>query len=161
MTEQSPEVQPVDLPTGLWADDDSAPAVAWLDTPGLESWLRANGLGPDVAVIDGPDPGKDPGAQVVVSWLPGAGFSVEDVLSTPAFQLRVIGPQRGDVALVRELAYRIDSKLVGRRSKWPGYIGGRYVVTMARSGGEPSHDRRDDARRAHYVCTYLATVESY
>ena len=148
------------LPDGFWADDDSAPAVAWLDTPGLESWLRANGLGDAVAVHDGPDVPRDAGACVVVSWLPGAGFSAEAVLSTPAFQLRVIGPQ-GDRPVARELAYRIDSKLVGPRSAWPGFIGGRYVVTMARSGGEPSHDRNDTARRAHYVCTYLATVESY
>lgn len=146
------------LPVGLWDDREARP-VAWIDTPGLESWMRARGLGEAVAVVDGPEVPKDAGTVVVVSWLPGAGLSVEGALSTPGAQLRVIGPQ-GNVPAARELAARLDAALV-LRDAWPGFVGGRYVVGVQRSGGEPSHDRTDTAGRAHYVCTYLFTVESY
>lgn len=145
------------LPAELW--DDQAPALKpALDTPGLESWLRSVGLGDAVAVIDGPDIPSDPGALIVCTWLPGAGGSLEGMLSTPGFQLRVIGPQ-GNRKAARELAERVDTELV-LRDRWPAFIGGRYVVTVRRAGGEPAHDRQDKADRAHYVCTYLADVEA-
>jgi len=148
------------LPPELW-DPDADPDNPWrppLDTPALESWLRARGLGPDVAVLDGPDIGPDPGTLLVVTWLPGAGLQLEGMLSTPAFQVRTIGPQ-GNRAAARELAERVDAELV-LRDRWPGLVGGRYVVTVRRAGGEPAHDRNDAAGRAHYVCTYLADVEA-
>lgn len=148
-----------DLPK-LWTvpqgEDDTYRTL--LTTDHVEMWLRGRGLGEDVIVVDGPDIGPDPGAQVVVTWLPGAGFSLEQMLDTPAFQLRVIGPQ-GNPDAARELAERIDLELVGR-DRWPGFMGDRYVVIVTRSGGRPEHDRTDAANRAHYVCTYLADVEA-
>lgn len=149
-----------DLVPELWTvpdgEDDTYRQL--LTTAGLEAWLRERGLGDAVAVIPGPDPGTDPGTSIVVSWLPGAGFSLEQMIDTPGFQLRVIGPQ-GNPDAARELAERVDLELVGR-DRWPGFIGGRYVVTVTRSGGRPAHDRTDAANRAHYVCTYLADVEA-
>ena len=147
-----------DLHEDLWtqADDDTYRPL--LTTAALDVWLRERGLGDAVAVINGPDPGPDPGAQVVVTWLPGAGFSLEQMIDTPGFQLRTIGPQ-GNHDAARELAERIDLELVAR-DRWPGFIGGRYVVGVTRSGGRPEHDRTDAANRAHYVCTYLADVEA-
>jgi hypothetical protein len=111
-----------------------------------------------VAVVEGPEIPADPGSIIVVSWLPGAGFSLENMLDTPGFQLRTIGPQ-GNHDAARELAERLDTELVGR-DLWPGFIGGRYVVTVRRAGGRPALDRTDAASRAHYVCTYLADVEA-
>lgn len=147
------------LPEELWAPPDGAPA--WkppLNTAGLESFLRDQGLGAKVAVVDGPDIGNDPGTLLVVTWLPGAGLSLEGMVSTPAFQVRTIGPQCNHDA-TRELAERIDAELV-LRDAWPSFVGGRYVIEMRRAGGEPAHDRTDAANRAHYVCTYLADVET-
>lgn len=149
-----------DLVPELWTvpagEDDTYRQL--LTTAGLEAWLRERGLGEAVAVIQGPDVPPDPGTVIVVSWLPGAGFSLEQMLDTPGFQLRIIGPQ-GNHDAARELAERVDLELVGR-DRWPGFIGGRYVVTVTRSGGRPEHDRTDAANRAHYVCTYLADVEA-
>ena len=149
---------PTDLTDELWqpAADDTWAAL--LTTPMLELWMRNRGLGPAVAVVDGPEIPSDPGAMVVVSWLAGAGFSLENMLDTPGFQLRTIGPQ-GNPAAARELAERLDTELVGRDA-WPGFIAHRYVVTIRRAGGRPAHDRTDDAHRAHYVCTYLPDVEA-
>lgn len=149
---------PTDLPDTLWSPPTDDTYRPLLTTPGIEAWLRDRGLGARVAVVEGPEIPSDPGSLVVVSWLPGAGFSLEQMLDTPGFQLRVIGPQ-GNAPAARELAERIDVELVGR-DRWPGFIGGRYVVIVRRSGGRPAHDRTDAANRAHYVCTYLADVEA-
>lgn len=150
----------VELPETLWKipageDDTYAPLLTTLD---LEAWFRSRGLGAGVSVVDGPEIPRDPGPAVVVSWVAGAGYSFEQMLDTPGFQLRVIGPQ-GNLPAGRELAERLDLELVGR-DRWPGFIGGRYVVSMTRSGGRPTHDRTDAAGRAHFVCTYLADVEA-
>lgn len=147
-----------DLPLELWAPADPDTYAPALTTVALEAWLRDRGLGRGVAVIEGPDVPGDPGSMIVVTWLPGAGFSLEQMLDTPGFQLRVIGPQ-GNAAAARELAERVDLELVAR-DRWPGFVGGRYVVEVRRAGGKPSHDRTDTAFRAHYVCTYLADVEA-
>ena len=146
------------LPAELWtpADDDTYRPL--LRTVDLEGWLRSKGLGDDVAVLEGPDIPGDPGTLIVVSWTSGAGFSLEQMLDTPGFQLRVIGPQ-GNLEAARELAERVDHELVGADA-WPGFINGRYVVDLRRAGGRPAHDRTDSASRAHYVCTYLADVEA-
>ncbi len=148
------------LPAELWevpdAEDDTFRPS--LTTPGLEAWMRERGLGASVAVVDGPEIPSDPGSLVVVSWLPGAGFSLEQMLDTPAFQLRTIGPQ-GNPEAARELAERLDVELVGR-DRFPAFIGGMYVVIVRRAGGKPALDRTDTAGRAHYVCTYLADVEA-
>jgi hypothetical protein len=146
------------LPESLWSPPEGDTFQRLLTTDMLEVWLRTVGLGRDVAVVDGPAIPGDPGTLIVVSWLPGAGFSLEQMLDTPAFQLRVIGPQ-GNLDAGRELAERIDTALVGRDA-WPGFIAHRYVVIVRRAGGRPQHDRTDDAGRAHFVCTYLADVEA-
>lgn len=147
-----------DLPEALWEPAEVDTYAPLLTTLMLETWLRTVGLGRGVAVVDGPAIPSDPGALIVVSWVAGAGFSAEQMLDTPGFQLRVIGPQ-GNPEAARELAERVDLELV-QRGHWPGFIAHRYVVTMRRAGGRPQHDRTDDARRAHYVCTYLADVEA-
>lgn len=147
-----------DLTPELWSPLPDDTFRVSLTTPALEAWMRDRGLGDAVAVITGPAIPTDPGAVIVVSWLPGAGFSLENMLDTPGFQLRTIGPQ-GNPEAARELAERIDTELVGR-DLWPGFVGGRYVVEVRRAGGKPSHDRTDTANRAHYVCTYLADVEA-
>jgi hypothetical protein len=149
---------PTDLPSELWAPPGEDLYAPSLTTTGLEAWLRSRGLGDDCNVLEGPDIPNDPGTLIVVSWLPGAGFSLEQMLDTPGFQLRVIGPQ-GSHHMSRELAERVDLELVAR-DLWPGFIGGRYVVEVRRAGGKPHHDRTDAANRAHYVCTYLADVEA-
>lgn len=150
---------PSELPLELWTPPaDAAPWKPVLNSAGVESFLRDKGLGAKVAFIDGPEIPPDPGTLIVCTWLSGAGLSFEGMISTPGFQLRVIGPQ-GNRAAARELAERVDAELV-LRDAWPGFIGGRYVVEVRRAGGEPAHDRMDAAGRAHYVCTYLADVET-
>lgn len=149
-----------DLPAALWVEPDDAPD--WkpaLNTAGLESFLRDRGLGPKVAVYDGPDLPKDPNALIVCTWLPGAGISFEGMVVSPSFQLRTIGPQ-GNRDAARELAERVDVELV-LRGLFPTFVGGRYVIDVRRAGGEPAQDRMDAANRAHYVCTYVADVESH
>ena len=81
------------LPPDLWvppADDTYQPLLRTVD---VESHLRAQGLGPKVAVLEGPEVSSDPGALIVVTWTAGAGFSLEHMLDTPGFQLRTVGPQ--------------------------------------------------------------------
>lgn len=119
---------PTDLSEQLWTQAEDDTYAPLLTTLGLEVWLRGRGLGDGVAVLDGPEVPNDPGAMVVVSWLPGAGFSLEQMLDTPGFQLRIIGPQ-GNPEAARELAERVDLELVGRDA-WPGFVGGRYVVEV-------------------------------
>lgn len=147
------------LPAELWVTPDPDAWLLPLNTAGVESWLRDHGLGDKVAVIDGPDIPPDPGAVVVVTWLTGAGLDAEGMLTQPGFQLRIIGPQ-GNRDAARELAERIDTLLVLSFGAWPAFVGGRYVVGVRRAGGEPAQDRKDNANRAHYVCTYIATVEA-
>lgn len=148
------------LPDELWLPPAGAPP--WkppLDTPGLGAWLHVRGLGPAVAVLDGPDIPNDAGTMLVVTWLPGAGISLEGVLVSPGFQIRTVGPQ-GNPAAARELAERVDAELV-LRDNWPSLVGDRYVVVVGRAGGEPAVDRLDQAGRTHYVCTYIADVEAH
>lgn len=148
-----------DLPVELWAPPEVDRWRFALTTLDVEVWARSVGLGAGVAVVDGPEiPANDPGPMVVVSWLAGAGFSFEQALDTPGFQLRTIGPQ-GNPLAAREVAERLDAELVGR-DRWPGLMASRWVVSVRRAGGRPAHDRTDTARRAHYVCTYLADVEA-
>lgn len=139
--------------TPLWTDatDDG------LTHEHLAAWLRGQGMTAEVAVYPGPDVPSDPRACLVVTWLPGPGFSLEQMLDTPAFQVRTIGPQ-GNPDDARVLATMIDRAFTG--PNWPGIVGGRYVVEIRRAGGAPALDRVDDADRTHYVCTYLADVEA-
>lgn len=147
------------LPDELWVTPDDDTWKPSLNTAGLESWLRDHGLGDKVAVIDGPDIPKDPGACIVVTWLPGAGLTTEGMLTAPGFQLRTISPQ-GNRDAGRELAERVDVELVLAFQAFPSFVGGRYVVSVRRAGGEPAQDRIDAAGRAHYVCTYIAEAEA-
>lgn len=135
-------------------------ATGGIDADALKAFLVAAGMsGTTVAVYDGPDiPPSDPGSMIVATWLAGAGFSLEQMLDTPAVQLRFIGPQ-GNHAEARILARNADRALTALGA-WPATLGGRYVVEVRRAGGQPSLDRVDDADRAHYVCTYLADVEA-
>jgi len=138
----------------LWTDayDTGLTHVA------LEALWRAAGLHPKVAVYEGPDLPNDPGACIVVSWMPGPGYSLEQMLDTPAFQVRTLGPQNApDQA--RILASMLDVTLT-QRTRWPKVLGDTYVVEIRRAGGKPALDRTDSAGRTHYVCTYLADVEA-
>lgn len=147
------------LPVELWEPPVGDVWLPALRTEGLEGWLRDKGLGARVAVIDGPDIPTDPGALLVITWLPGAGVSTEGMLTSPGFQVRTIGPQ-GNRDAARELAERVDRELVLTVDAWPAFVGGRYVISVRRAGGEPAQDRKDAANRAHYVCTYVADVEA-
>lgn len=148
-----------DLPEALWVEPDGAPEwLPALNTAALETWLRGRGLGDRVAVVDGPEIPTDPGTLLVITWLPGAGLSLEGMLASPGFQVRTIGPQ-GNRPAALELAERVDVELVGRDA-WPASLNGRHVVDMHRAGGEPAIDRHDAAGRAHYVCTYIVDVEA-
>lgn len=139
----------------LWAGDTAAPPI---DREALETWLRAKGMTDKVAVVQGPSiPTSDPGAMLVVTWMGGPGFSLEQLLDTPAFQVRTIGPQ-GNYDLAGQLAEDVDRAFT--RHGWGDMIGRRWVVEVRRAGGRPSLDRVDDADRAHYVCTYLADIEA-
>ena len=147
------------LPDEMWLPEYADELKPPLNTAGLESWLRDRGLGPAVAVVDGPEVPVDPGPLIVVSWTAGAGIDTEEgAVQRPGFQLRVIGPQ-GNRPAARDLAERVDRELV-LRNRWPGIVGGRYVIVVRRAGGEPAHDRQDTANRAHYVCNYVADVEA-
>ena len=146
-------VDPPEQLTPLWTDAHDR----GLNHIALEALWRTAGLNPQVAVYEGPDLPADPGACIVVSWLPGPGYSLEQMLDTPAFQVRAIGPQDNpDDA--RILAAMLDQTLT--RHRWPEVLAGTYVVEVRRAGGNPVLDRKDNAGRTHYVCTYLADVEA-
>lgn len=145
--------EPGEQLTPLWTD-----AVdTGLTHVGLETLWRTAGLAAGVAVYEGPDLPNDPGACIVVSWLPGPGFSLEQMLDTVSFQARVIGPQ-GNPDDARILAGMVDKAITSHQ--WPDVLGGTYVVEIRRAGGKPALDRLDTANRTHYVCTYLADVEA-
>lgn len=124
----------------------------------LAAFWRDRGMTDAVRVYEGPDLPMDPGACIVVTWLPGPGFSLEQLLDTPAFQVRTIGPQNNpDEA--RRLAENVDRAFTAVNT-WPAILRETYVVEIRRAGGNPALDRLDDAGRTHYVCTYLADVEA-
>lgn len=137
----------------LWVDADAGE----LAVPDLAAWWYGKGLVPEVHVYEGPDLPADPGPCVVVTWTPGPGFSMEQMLDTVAFQVRAIGPQE-NAEEARVLATMLDRAFTWHM--WPGIIGERYVVEVRRAGGKPTLDRLDSAGRTHYVCTYLADVEA-
>lgn len=139
--------------TPLWVDAYDT----GLTHVGLEQLWRMAGLAPDVAVYEGPEIPRDPGACVVVSWMPGPGYSLEQMIDTVAFQARYIGPP-GNPDDARILAAMADKAIT--RHRWPAVLAETYVVEIRRAGGKPALDRRDNADRTHYVCTYLADVEA-
>lgn len=139
--------------TPLWTDAEDR----GITHEHLTAFLRGKGMTEHVAGYEGPELPSDPGACLVFTWLPGPGFSLEQMLDTPAFQVRTIGPQNNpDDA--RILADMIDRAFTAHR--WPEILGSRYVVEVRRAGGAPALDRVDDAGRSQYVCTYLADVEA-
>jgi hypothetical protein len=139
--------------TPLWTDATATGITA----AQLEAFLRDHGMTTAVRVYEGPDLPNDPGACLVVTWLTGPGFSLEQLLDTPAFQVRTIGPQ-GNPFDAGVLANEVDKAFTNH--SWPAILGGKYVVEIRRAGGRPSNDRVDNAGRTHYVCTYLADVEA-
>ena len=135
----------------LWWDA----SVQGLRAVDLAAFWHGQGLSARVKVYDGPVLAADPGACIVTSWLPGPGFSFEDMIDTSAVQVRVMGPQKAP-GQAWILADMLDRSLT--RFRWPAMLGGHQVVLIRRAGGRPSQDRVDNAERTHYVCTYLADV---
>jgi hypothetical protein len=123
----------------------------------IEAFWRDHGMTDAVAVYEGPELPADPNTCLVVTWTTGPGFQLEQALDTPAFQVRVMGPQ-GNPDQARILAENVDRSFT--RHVWPAMLGELYVVEIRRAGGTPAVDRLDNADRTHYVCTYLADIEA-
>lgn len=140
------------MPPTTW---DPVPPRSSPHIDALAAWLRTHGMTDDVAAYEGPDIPDDPGAMIVVTILPGAGYMLEQMLDAPAIQVRSIGGQY-DPASAQDLALGVDQTFT--RCTWPQTIGGRVIVNVSRSGGAPSPDRVDPAGRTHYVCTYVLEV---
>lgn len=145
----------------LW--DESAPAIYFLRVSDLEALLRDRGLALGTAVYEG-GPGlplpNDPGAMLVITLLPGFGPSTEGVIEHMQFQVRTVGPQRGEDA-ARELAVRVDRALIPVQGQnGPLTLNTLHVVEITRNGG-PQLVFRDDAHRHHWTCTYSIQLEAY
>ena len=143
---------------GLW---EGSPIVGGLTADALGAFLHDMGLAAAVPVYDGPDLPDDPGAMLVITMLPGAGFLMEQALDAPAFQVRTVGPQ-GNPEAASALAKAVDGAFTAE--VWPRTLmdpetgESRRVVIVHRSGGGPAQDRVDNAQRTHWVCTYVAEI---
>jgi hypothetical protein len=112
---------------------------------------------PQVNVYRGPElQDDDPNTYVLLTRYGGAGFDADGVLDVIGWQVRIVGGQY-DYDIAEGVADAIDIAFISHAS---GEIEGLHVVEIARVGGAPSVLMVDDANRHHFVCSYLASVES-
>jgi hypothetical protein len=102
----------------------------------------------------GPQPMQDmPDRLMMVTLLPGAGLTMDDMFDRPSFQVAIRGDQFAEQtpeADMRKLDYELIKGL-----QYPHALWGDYVVTCSRTGGGPSPIQSyDKGRRVTYTCTY-------
>lgn len=98
----------------------------------------------------------EPDGYVLLTRYGGAGMQVDGAIDTFGWQVRVISNQF-DYGSGEGVADAIDIEFI---STFSGDINGLHVVEIARVGGPPSVLMVDDGNRHHFVCSYLASVES-
>lgn len=107
-------------------------------------------------VHPGPDDPRIPGSYILLTGYPGPGLNTDDLFDGEGWQVKVVGEQHAYES-GEDVAITIDRYL---RSLYSGYYGGQWVTNFQRSGGSPSPLLVDDADRTHFVCSYIADVDS-
>lgn len=118
--------------------------------------LAPAGIYEKVHIYPGPNLPDDPGRFVVLTRYGGAGLEVDGVLDARGWQVRVASKQN-DYDSGEVLADWIDDFFTALPS---GKVGDLWVTGIQRVGGAPSALMTDDADRTHFVCSYMASVES-
>lgn len=93
---------------------------------------------------------------VLLTRYGGAGLQVDGAIDTFGWQVRVISNQF-DYLSGEGAADAIDIEFISTAS---GDVNGLHVVEINRVGGAPAVMMVDDGNRHHFVCSYLASVES-
>lgn len=111
-----------------------------------------------------PGPGTDdnaldvsPDRLVMLTFGSGAGLSTEQAFDRPIVQIRAAGNQ-SDYDDGERLAYDLDRGMVAVDSSRS--IGGVWVASFNRTGGNPQLLLWDDADRANFTCTYIMESET-
>lgn len=101
-------------------------------------------------VYPGPDDPRIPGSFVLLTRYDGAGLSVDDLMDSVGWQVKVVGEQH-QYESPEDFIVQLDGFL--RRLPSARYSG-QWVADVARAAGGPSVLMVDDANRTHFVCSY-------
>lgn len=118
--------------------------------------LAPDGLYEKVHIYPGPELPDDPGRFVMLTPYGGEGYEADGAIDARGWQVRVAGKQ-GDYDSAESLANWIDTIFTALPSS---RVGGLWVTGIRRVGGAPNPLMLDDADRHHFVCSYMASVES-
>ena len=126
------------------------------------AWLTNLGYDPLPIIDPGPGPDRDaldlsPASLLLLTIGPGAGLSTEGAFDRPSVQVRAIGEQ-SDYASAEKLAFDVDTGFVLLDHSQS--VGGRWFLSMVRSGGGPALLLKDDADRYHFTCNYIYETEA-
>jgi len=136
----------------VWTETE---IITWLATLGI-----GKGLACDVTVVVGPYVPKMPDTVAVVTTIAGPGETMDGVLDTGGFQLRIRGrqdPTQRSTSAAR-LAHLADRLI--RRAPLPAeVVPGVRLLPVTRSGGRPSPlPTPDPGDRVEFTTTYLTPV---
>lgn len=118
--------------------------------------LAPAGVYAAVHIYPGPKLPDDPGRYVMLTRYGGSGLEVDGVFDGKGWQVRVVSKQN-DYDSGEALSDWIDDFFTNLPS---GKVGDLWVTGIQRVGGAPSPLMLDDADRTHFVCSYIASVES-
>ena len=125
-----------------------------MKTSDLRDWLAPQ-LPAGLTIVIGPRIPSMPDDMVILTRTSGPGLSVENVLDTVGFQVRVRGNQNRPDS-VETLADVVDRVFVD--ADYPLTIGGTHVTVIQRSGGAPAAmPYAPDGDRSNWTCNYLIT----
>lgn len=98
-----------------------------------------------------------PGPFIIATPYGGPGVDTDGVTDRMSWQFRVIGRQ-SDYESAETMARAIDTALLSLPSS--RITNGPWVISVTRIGGPPSTLLRDNAKRTHFICSYIFEHES-
>jgi hypothetical protein len=106
----------------------------------------------------GPDlPSDTPNRFVLLSKTGGPGLDAEGLIDVRGWQVRCAGSQN-DYDDAERLAETLDAIILNFNQSQQ--VGDTWLVSIYRTGGEPTQLTVDNADRTHFVASYLASVQS-
>lgn len=128
----------------------------------VNAGLTTKGYAPLPMLLPGPATNTDlqgtsPDAMVFLGLGGGPGLDTEHLFDGTFVHVRVIGTQN-DYGYAEALAADVDAIFLALDRN--GQIGTTGALFVTRTGGPPSLAEKDTADRYHFICDYVAEVQS-